>query len=61
MLYLNVILQVWSLSPYQREPLLRLAFIGQCAVLDRRVSSLPQNIFILCLPLKTLYLNLKLK
>jgi hypothetical protein len=41
-----------ALSPYQREPFLRLAFLGQGAVLDRRVSSLPQNVFVLYLPLK---------
>jgi hypothetical protein len=43
---------VCSLSPSQREPFLRSASLGQCAVLDHRVFSLPQIIFILYLPLK---------
>jgi hypothetical protein len=46
-------LQVCSLSPYQREPFMRSAFLWQGAVLDHRVSSLPQNAFfsIFCLKL----------
>jgi hypothetical protein len=40
------------LSPYQHELFLRLASLGQGDVLDRRVPSLPQNIFILYLRLK---------
>jgi hypothetical protein len=53
-LCLDVVLQVFSLSPYRREPLLRSTFLGQGAVFDRLVSSLSQNVFILYLPLKTL-------
>jgi hypothetical protein len=53
-LCLDVVLQVCSLSPYWCEPFLRAAFLGQGAVLDRRGSSLSQNVFILYLPLKTL-------
>jgi hypothetical protein len=51
---LDVVLQVCSLSPYRRELLLRSAFLVKGAVLDRRVCSLPQNVFILYLPLKIL-------
>jgi hypothetical protein len=54
MLCLDVVLHVGSLSPYQREPFLRLASLGQGVVLDRRVSSLLQNVFIFYLLLKTL-------
>jgi hypothetical protein len=53
-LCLDVVLQVCSLSPNRREPFFRLTFLGQGATLDRRVPSLPQNVFILYLPLKTL-------
>jgi hypothetical protein len=53
-LCLDVVLQVYSLSPYQHEPFLRLAFLGQGAVLDHRVSSVPQNVVILYLLIKTL-------
>jgi hypothetical protein len=52
MLYLDVILQLCSLS--RREPFLKSASLGQGAVLDRRVFSLSQIIFILYLSLKTL-------
>jgi hypothetical protein len=51
-LCLNIILQTCSLSPSQREPFLRSAALRQDVILDRRVFSLPQIIFILCLPLK---------
>jgi hypothetical protein len=50
-----------SLSSYRREPFLRSASLGQGVVLDRRVSSHSQNVFILYLPLKTLKSNLKLQ
>jgi hypothetical protein len=53
-LCLDVVLQVCSLTTNRREPLLRLAFLGQGVILDHGVSSLPQNVFILYLPLKTL-------
>jgi hypothetical protein len=43
--YLDVVLQVCSLSRYQCEPFFRLAFLGQGAVLNRRVSTFPQNVF----------------
>jgi hypothetical protein len=43
-----------SLSPFRRKPFLRLASLRQGAVLDRRVFSLLQNIFIFYLSLKTL-------
>jgi hypothetical protein len=38
-LCLNVVLQVYSLSPSWREPFLRSTSLGQVAALDRRVSS----------------------
>jgi hypothetical protein len=43
-----------SLCLYRREPFLRSAFLEQGAVLDDRVSLLPQNVSIFYLPLKTL-------
>jgi hypothetical protein len=58
---LDVVLQVFSLSPYRREPFLRSAFLGQGAVLNHLVPSLPQNVFVLYLPVKTLKSNSKLK
>jgi hypothetical protein len=42
-----------SLSPSWREPFLRLASLVQDVILDRRMFSLPQIIFILNLLLKT--------
>jgi hypothetical protein len=48
---MDIVLQV-SLSPYRREPFLRSPFLGQGVVLNHRASSLPQNVFILYLPLK---------
>jgi hypothetical protein len=53
-LCLDVILQVCSLSPFQRDPFFRSASLGQGAILDHLVFMLPQNIFILYLLLKTL-------
>jgi hypothetical protein len=47
--------------PYRHEPFLRSVFLGQGDILDHRVYSLPQNVFILYLPVKTLYLNSELK
>jgi hypothetical protein len=47
-----VVLQVLFLSPFRREPFLRLASLGQGAALDRRV--IPQMSFILNPPLKTM-------
>jgi hypothetical protein len=44
-LCLDVVLQVCSLSPYQREPFLRSACLGQGAILDRQMFSLPQKCF----------------
>jgi hypothetical protein len=41
-----VVLQVCSLSPSQCEPFLRLASLGHGAILDRRVVSLLQIVFI---------------
>jgi hypothetical protein len=38
--------------PLQREPFLRSASLGQGVVLNHRVSSFPQNVFILNLLLK---------
>jgi hypothetical protein len=52
MLCLDVILQLCSLS--RRESFLKSASLGQGAVIDRRVFSLSQIIFILYLSLKTL-------
>jgi hypothetical protein len=53
-LYIDVILQVYSLSlsSFQREPLLRLAFLGQYVVPDS--SSIPTFVkcFVLYLPLE---------
>jgi hypothetical protein len=51
-LCLNVVLQVCSLSPSRRKPFLRSASLGQGVILNRRVFSLLQIIFILYLPLK---------
>jgi hypothetical protein len=45
---------VFSLSRSRREPFLKSTSEGQDAVLDHRVFFLPQIIFILYLPLKTL-------
>jgi hypothetical protein len=52
-LCLDVILQVCSLSPYRREPFLRSTFLRHGVVLDRQVSSLPQNVLfsIFCIKL----------
>jgi hypothetical protein len=52
---------VLSPPPYRHEPFLRSVFLGQGDILDHRVYSLPQNVFILYLPVKTLYLNSELK
>jgi hypothetical protein len=41
-LCLDVILQVYSLSPYRREPFLRSTSLEQGVVLDHRVIPLPQ-------------------
>jgi hypothetical protein len=51
---LDVVLQVCSLSPSQHEPFLRLAYLGQGAILDRQVFSLLQIICILYLFTQTL-------
>jgi hypothetical protein len=51
-LCLDVVLQVCSLSPSRHEPFLRSASLRQGAILNRRVFSLLQIIFIFYLPLK---------
>jgi hypothetical protein len=51
-LYLDVILQVYFLSPYRREPFLRSASPGQGVALDHQVFLLSQNVLILYLSLK---------
>jgi hypothetical protein len=53
-LCLDVVLQMCYLSPSRRESFLRSVSLGQGAVLNHRVFSLPQIIFILNVPLKTL-------
>jgi hypothetical protein len=49
---LDVVLHVCSLSPSRCEPFLKSASLGQGVILDRRVFSISQIIFILYLPLK---------
>jgi hypothetical protein len=51
-IYLDVVLQVCSLSPSRRVSFLRSASLGQCTVFDRRVITFVEC-FILYLPLKT--------
>jgi hypothetical protein len=46
-LCLDVVLQVCSISPFQREPLLRSASLGQGAILDRGVFASAKMYFIL--------------
>jgi hypothetical protein len=53
-LCLDIVLHVCSLSSSRREPFFRLASLEQSVVLDRRVIAFT-NVFILHLPLKTLY------